>query len=129
MAAFAAASISGGGAIGTAIQATRIGIVIFAIPFLFAFNPVMLIMPEAGGDWSLAAFAYIILRLAVLIYMLASAASRFDKSPMPLWEVGLRVIAGLALIHPSIAVNGTALVLALGLAVLHRATAGKEAVA
>ena len=120
MAAFAAASISGGGAIGTAVQATRIGIVIFAIPFLFAFNPVMLIMPEAGADWSLLAFLFLILRLGALIYMLASAASRFDAYRMPIWEVGLRVIAGLALIHPDLLVSGTALAASVAIAVMHR---------
>ena len=120
MAAFAAASISGGGAIGTAVQATRIGIVIFAIPFLFAFNPVMLIMPEAGADWSLLAFLFLILRLGALIYMLASAASRFDAYRMPIWEVGLRVIAGLALVHPDLLVSGTALAASVAIAVMHR---------
>ncbi|MEC7962827.1 MAG: TRAP transporter fused permease subunit [Pseudomonadota bacterium] len=61
VAAFAAASISGGGALGTAVQATRIGVVIFAIPFLFAFNPVMLIMPEGGAEWALLPFGYLLL--------------------------------------------------------------------
>ena len=125
MAAFAAASISGGGAIGTAVQATRIGVVIFAIPFLFAFNPLMLIMPEAGGDWSTAGFAYLMLRLAVLIYMLASAASRFDKARMPAWEVVLRAAAGLALIHPDVSVSAPALVAAAGLIVVHRLAAAR----
>lgn len=119
MAAFAAASISGGGAIGTAVQATRIGIVIFAIPFLFAFNPLMLIMPEAGGEWSLPGFAYLMLRLSVLIYMLASAASRFDRARMPAWEVIIRIAAGLALIHPDISVNAPALAVAAGIVIVH----------
>ena len=48
MAAFAAAAIAGGGAISTAAAATRIGVVIFAIPFLFAFNPEMLIVSKLG---------------------------------------------------------------------------------
>ena len=126
MAAFAAASISGGGAIGTAVQATRIGVVIFAIPFLFAFNPLMLIMPEAGADWNTAAFAYLMLRLAVLIYMLASAASRFDAARMPAWEVVLRAAAGLALIHPDVSVSGTAVVAAVGLVVVHHLSSARS---
>ncbi|MYG10682.1 MAG: TRAP transporter fused permease subunit [Rhodobacteraceae bacterium] len=119
MAAFAAASISGGGPIGTAVQATRIGIVIFAVPFLFAFNPVMLIVPEAGGEWSLSAFLYLIVRLAALIYMLATATSRFDHSRMRIWEAVLRVLAGLALIHPDILVSGSALIASAGLVIAH----------
>lgn len=120
MAAFAAASISGGGPIATAVQATRIGVVIFAIPFLFAFNPVMLIMPEAGAGWSPLGFLFLLARLGALIYMLASAASRFDARRMPLWEAGLRMVAGLALIHPDPLISAPALAAAAGLALAHR---------
>ena len=119
MAAFAAASISGGGAIGTAVAATRIGIVIFAIPFLFAFNPEMLIVAEAGGDFLVGSFLYLLLRLALLIYMLASAASRFDKGRMPAWEAILRAAAGLLLIHPETAISAAAVAASIGLIVLH----------
>jgi TRAP-type uncharacterized transport system fused permease subunit len=106
---------------GTAVQATRIGIVIFAIPFLFAFNPVMLIVSEAGAEFSMIPFLYLLARLGMLIYMLASAASRFDTGRMKAWEVVLRVVAGLALIHPNIMFSGAALALAIGLIVIHRA--------
>ena len=120
MAAFAAASISGGGAMGTAVAATRIGIVIFAIPFLFAFNPEMLIVAEGGAEFSFVAFAYLILRLGLLIYMLASAAARFDAHRMPIWEAVLRAAAGLLLISPVFTVSGGAVVACVALIVLHR---------
>ena len=120
MAAFAAASISGGGPIGTAVQATRIGIVIFAIPFLFAYNPVMLIAAESGAEFSLLAFLYLLLRLGALIYLLASAASCFDLARLRPWEIALRIGVGLALIHPDLLINASALVLALALVGVHR---------
>lgn len=129
MAAFAAASISGGGAIGTAVAATRIGIVIFAIPFLFAFNPEMLIVSEGGTEFAFGAFAYLILRLALLIFMLASAAARFDKHRMPVWESALRVIAGLALISPIMTVSGAAVLACIALAVIHRTVLNRGAAA
>ena len=119
MAAFAAASISGGGAIGTAVAATRIGIVIFAIPFLFAFNPEMLIVAQGGAEFALGPFLYLILRLALLIYMLASAASRFDKGRMPIWESLARAAAGLLLISPVFAISGAAVVASVALIALH----------
>ncbi len=119
MAAFAAASISGGGAMGTAVQATRIGIVIFAVPFFFAFNPQMLIVAEAGGVFTIGGFVFLLLRLALLIYMLASAASRFDRGTMPAWEVIARAAAGLLLIHPSVIIGGIAVLASLGLISLH----------
>ncbi len=130
MAAFAAASISGGGAIGTAVQATRIGIVIFAIPFLFAFNPEMLIVAEAGGAFTIAGFVFLMLKLAFLIYMLASAASRFDRARMPIWEALARAAAGLLLIHPDPLISGVALAACIGLVLLHYGVLSrKEAVA
>lgn len=130
MAAFAAASISGGGAIGTAVAATRIGIVIFAIPFLFAFNPEMLLVAEGGTEFALGPFLYLLLRLALLIYMLASAASRFDKGRMRVWEALARAAAGLALISPVVMVSSAAIVACIGLIALHHMVLNrKEAVA
>ena len=129
MAAFAAASISGGGAIGTAVQATRIGIVIFAIPFFFAFNPQMLIVAEAGGVFAVGGFVFLLLRLALLIYMLASAASRFDRGRMPVWEAVARAAAGLLLIHPSVMVSCVAVLASLGLIALHYGVPGRKGAA
>ena len=128
MAAFAAAAIAGGGAISTAAAATRIGVVIFAIPFLFAFNPEMLIVSEAGGEATLAGFGYLILRLLAMVYLLASATSRFDLSRLSLFEVGARLAIGLALIHPEFVVNGPALLLGAAIIGYHLITARSKAV-
>ena len=119
MAAFAAASISGAGAISTAVQATRIGIVIFAIPFMFAFNPEMLIVAEAGGDFSWLGFGWILIRLAMLIYLLASAASRYDRHALSLWEVLVRMGAALLMIHPDLIISLPAFAVCTGLLLAH----------
>ena len=128
MAAFAAAAIAGGGAISTAAAATRIGVVIFAIPFLFAFNPEMLIVSEAGGEATLVGFGYLILRLLAMVYLLASATSRFDLTSLSLFEIGARLAIGLALIHPEFAVNGPALLLGAAIIGYHFITARSKAV-
>ena len=128
MAAFAAAAIAGGGAISTAAAATRIGVVIFAIPFLFAFNPEMLIVSEAGGEATLIGFSYLILRLLAMVYLLASATSRFDLTRLSLFEVGARLAIGLALIHPEFAVNGPALLIGAAIIGYHFITARSKAV-
>ena len=128
MAAFAAAAIAGGGAISTAAAATRIGVVIFAIPFLFAFNPEMLIVSEAGGEATLIGFSYLILRLLAMVYLLASATSRFDLTRLSLFEVGARLAIGLALIHPEFAVNGPALLIGAAIIGYHFITARSKVV-
>ena len=128
MAAFAAAAVAGGGAISTAAAATRIGVVIFAIPFLFAFNPEMLIVSEAGGEATLLGFGYLILRLLAMVYLLASATSRFDLTRLSLFEVGARLAIGLALIHPELTVNGSALLLGACIIGYHAITARAKTV-
>ena len=128
MAAFAAAAIAGGGAISTAAAATRIGVVIFAIPFLFAFNPEMLIVSEAGGEATLVGFSYLILRLLAMVYLLASATSRFDLTRLSVFEVAARLAIGLALIHPEFAVNGPALLIGAAIIGYHFITARSKAV-
>ena len=128
MAAFAAAAIAGGGAISTAASATRIGVVIFAIPFLFAFNPEMLIVSEAGSDATLLEFCYLILRLVAMVYLLASATSRFDLTRLSLFEIGVRLAIGLALIHPETAVNGFALLLGAAIIAFHFISVRRRAV-
>ncbi|WP_162300849.1 TRAP transporter permease [Alkalilacustris brevis] len=127
IAAYAAASIGQGGAMATAIQATRIGLVIFAIPFLFAFNPVMLIVPEAGGTFSYPAFGFMLLQLATMVYMLASAAAGFDRDRMtPLVRL-LRAATGLAVISPDPMVSGVAVAAAVALVLSHRRPATRKA--
>lgn len=120
IAAYAAASISGAGAMATAVQATRIGIVIFAIPFLFAYNPIMLIVPEGGASWDLGLFLLLLVKLAAIIYMLSSAVSGYDKHKMNPIESVLRIAIGLAAIHPDPIISGCAIAATIGVVVGHR---------
>ena len=120
IAAYAAASISGAGAMATAFQATRIGLVIFAIPFLFAYNPIMLIVSESGAQWELGTFLIVLIKLAIIVYMLSSAASGFDKYKMPFIESVARIAIGLAAIHPDIRISAIAIVSAIAISIGHR---------
>lgn len=118
IAAYAAASIAGGGAIATSIAAVRIGVVIFAIPFAFALNPEMLIVSQAdpGGQASgLIAVVFMVLRLCLMILLFASATSRFDATRISLPEAFVRFGAGILLIapQPQIYLTGAAIGLAL----------------
>lgn len=111
LAAFAAASIAGEGAMRTAVAASGLGWVAFVVPFLFVFSPALLMQ---GSWWEIA--------LAVLtgmagIVMITSAAVGFLVRRT---GTGMRVLAGLAgvllLLHlPDFTV--TLILNALGLAV------------
>lgn len=117
VAAFAAAAIAGAPAIQTGIAAVRIGVVIFAVPFMFAFNPDMMIVQAAfdtdGRTFSLAGFASAILRTALMIYLLASATSRFDQSRLSWPEAGLRFGLAVLLISPTFMIHAGGAVAAL----------------
>jgi len=110
IAAYAAASISGGNPVRTGVEAVRIGAAIFAIPFMFVFNPEMLVVTEAAADAGLVSVALVILRTALMVWMLTSAANRFDAARLPLWEVALRLALAIALIVPASPVHWGAIV-------------------
>ncbi|MEM9578999.1 MAG: TRAP transporter fused permease subunit [Pseudomonadota bacterium] len=120
VAAYAAAAISGGNPSRTGFAALRIGIVIFVLPFFWVYNPEMLIVPEAGGSFEIPGFIFILLRLTLMTYMIATAASRFDFSRLGWTETGLRIAVGLALISPLTVVWGPALLIGLSLVLLNR---------
>lgn len=100
IAAYAAAAISGGKPIGTAVSASRIGIMIFLIPFAFAYEPLLLTVSQAGGVFTWSSYVSVILKLLVAMYLLASALSRFDRQKLSWLQVLSRLIAAGLLFAP-----------------------------
>ncbi|MEX3011196.1 TRAP transporter permease [Hoeflea sp. TYP-13] len=101
LAAFAAAAIAQASPLQTAVKAMRIGAVMFVIPFVFAYYPVLLVVREAGAEFDLAAFGSIVLRMGVMIYLMASAASGFDSRRLGIVEVALRIALAIGVLHTS----------------------------
>jgi TRAP transporter 4TM/12TM fusion protein len=120
IAAYAAAAISGGNPVRTGLEAVRIGAAIFAIPFMFVFNPEMLVVSQAAANAGPAAVLFVIFRTGLMIWMLTSAANRFDARRLHLWEIALRLALAVALIVPAPPVHWVAIALALGLVTWHR---------
>ncbi|MEL7100570.1 MAG: TRAP transporter fused permease subunit [Pseudomonadota bacterium] len=108
VAAFAAASITRADPMRTGLSAVRSGIVMFVIPFVFAFHPELLLIEAAvikpgltGGaveylpgytgsvDWP--ALAWLLVRLSIGLYLLASALAGFDRARLALWEIFCRL--------------------------------------
>jgi TRAP transporter 4TM/12TM fusion protein len=100
IAAYAAAAISGGRPIGTAVAASRIGITIFIIPFAFAYNPLILTVAASGASFAWGPYLLLVLKLLLAIYVLCSALTRFDRWALPWWQVLLRLVASLLLFAP-----------------------------
>jgi TRAP transporter 4TM/12TM fusion protein len=123
MTAYAAASISGGNPTMTGLAAVRIGVVIFLLPFFWVYNPMMLVVPEAGAVFSWPTFLYILVRLFALCYFIATAASRFDYTRLSPVESIVRAALGIAVIHPDPMVNGTAIAIGVALILFNRFSA------
>lgn len=111
IAAFAAASITRTEPMRTGIAAVRVGIVMFTVPFVFAWYPELLLIEEAvtvtdetgrraliegySGvvDWS--ALAALGLRISLALYLTASALAKFDRSALSSPEILLRVLVAI----------------------------------
>ncbi|PAU74825.1 TRAP transporter permease [Halomonas salipaludis] len=119
IAAYAAAAISGGKPMATAVTSTRIAAMLFLIPFAFVYNPIMLTVGAAGADFSLAAYLWMIVQLALALYLTASALARFDRQRIALPEAGIRFATAVALLSPYPLVSVLGLVAGLGMIVLH----------
>lgn len=110
LAAFAAASITRASPMATGFSAVKSGIVMFVIPFVFALYPEILLIEaavidpaqSAGGteiylsgydgvtDWP--ALALLLCRIALALYLVASALAGFDFRKLAAWEIVLRLI-------------------------------------
>ena len=140
IAAFAAATITKAEPMATALSAVRSGIVMFVIPFIFAFYPEILLieaavldptsLPSAAVyldgydgtvDWG--ALLLVLARLVLGLYLLASALAGFDQRKLYSWEwIARLVLAGLVMAKsPTLFVP--AIIVAIILIVLHSISA------
>ena len=95
IAAYVAAPIAGANPIMTALMALRIGAAKFIIPFAFAYYPTLLLVQ----DFDTVSFISIVCRLTLVIYLVSSALSAFDRERIGFISIILRlVIATLCLI-------------------------------
>ena len=138
LAAFAAASITKAEPMATGFSAVRSGVVMFVIPFVFALYPELLLieaavidpssegstiayLPGHDGQTRWGEIAWLMTRLALALYLLASALARFDRTRLATWEVGARLVLAALIAMSEPLVYGTAIAVALALLTLHAA--------
>lgn len=140
IAAFAASTISKADPLATGFSAVRAGIVMFTIPFVFAFYPELLLIEQAqimqsiNGDTSgkttylpgydgtihLAALSWLLLKLVLILYLVATALSKFDKFNLSVTEVVLRIaLAGMIILKLPLIANISLVVALLYLGLHH----------
>jgi TRAP transporter 4TM/12TM fusion protein len=127
IAAFAAATLTKADPMMTGFSAVRSGIVMFVIPFIFAFYPELLLidkavlMPGLGygetqylsgydGQVHIGPLAWLIFRLTLGLYLLASALARFDVRSLAWWEIPLRLVVAFGLVMHGTGFNLAAMV-------------------
>lgn len=118
IAAFAASTISKAEPLATGFAAVRAGIVMFTIPFVFAFYPELLLIEQAqlaqsleGGasakktflpgydgtiDWQ--GLGWLLFRLVIALYLVASALTRFDMGSLTVWGTVFRIVLAILII-------------------------------
>jgi len=129
LAAFAAASITKAEPMSTGFSAVRSGIVMFIIPFVFAMYPEILLveaavidptsqggaieyLPGYDGQVYWLALIWLLARLALALYLIASALAQFDRKHLPIWDVLLRLgLAALIMVGDPL-IHGVAIVAA-----------------
>ena len=139
IAAFAASTISRAEPLATGFVAVRVGIVMFTIPFVFAFYPEFLLIEQAqiaqsleggvsaektylpGYDGSVdaAGLAWLVLRLAVALYLVASALSRYERFRLSFAETAVRLVLAVLLLVKAQEIAIAALGAAALVAALH----------
>jgi len=125
IAAYAAAPIAGSNPMTTGFQAIKIAAVGFIIPFVLIYYPSISIV--IGFDWT--EFIWILVRLPIAVWLVATAFIGCDQHALPAWERILRTAAALVMliVDPTMQIGG--LVVGVGLIGLHRVRAkNKQAV-
>ena len=123
LAAFAATTITHKDPMMTAFSAVKSGIVMFAIPFVFAIYPELLLIdaaitdPASGEylkgysgtiDWSWLCF--LMVRLALALYLVSSALAAFDIKALSPIEIFLRISVAILILSKPVEVYIAAII-------------------
>jgi TRAP transporter 4TM/12TM fusion protein len=135
LAAFAASTITKAEPMATGLSSVRSGIVMFTIPFVFAFYPELLLIDQALIDPTsptksplpgyengidLAALGWLLARLMVALYLVATALAQFDTKSLTLFETGTRLVVALGVLMKPEAIHFAALIISAGLLAMHK---------
>ena len=141
LAAFAAAPIAGADPIKTGFAAAKIGLAGFLIPFVFAYHPAVLYKLQIlfawfGSDVSKSAtmmnpydiswwaFFWIVAAFTLALWLLSSALAGHEVGPLSGVQRVLRMIVGITMLLPNLAIAVPAAAFGLALIFIHRLRGG-----
>ena len=138
IAAFAASTISKAEPLSTGFAAVRAGIVVFTIPFVFAFYPELLLIEQAqiaqsmdggtaksylpgyDGTIHLPSLSWLLLRLLLALYLVASALTAYDAAKLAPFWVAARIVIAILLLIKTPYIAATAFILGCLIIIFHR---------
>ena len=138
IAAFAASTISKADPLATGFAAVRAGIVVFTIPFVFAFYPELLLIEQAqvaqsldgstakaylpgyDGTVSMGPLLWLLFKLVLSLYLVATALMKFDAENLSMLEVAVRIILAVLVLIKAPEISNAALGVALVLLAFHQ---------
>ncbi|MFV0245109.1 MAG: TRAP transporter permease [Qingshengfaniella sp.] len=112
IAAFAAAPIAKANPMAIGVDACRIALIGFLIPFVLVYNPALSLVT----GFTFTGLIWICLRLSLAIWFFATGFSGFTSARLPFWMRLLRLALGITLLVPEFWIEGLATIAALGLA-------------
>lgn len=117
LAAYAGAGIAGANAMKTGWTALRLAIAGFLIPFMFAYNPSLLLIDTTAGE-----VMVLILTSLVGVFALGFAGSGYWLRSLALWERALLFGGALALIQPGLLTDALGLAILVGIWALQKSS-------
>ncbi|MDJ0627002.1 MAG: TRAP transporter fused permease subunit [Rhodobacter sp.] len=118
LAAFAAAPIAGARPMETGVEAVRLSIAGFIIPFVFVYHPDILLIQgftAPGLAWAVGAFA-------LASWLIVTGLSRFERHTIQSVEAILRVFAAVLVLIPLPVFSAVGAAIGIAMIVLHRMT-------
>ena len=123
LAAVAAAPIADAEPVRTGLAALRLSMVGFIVPFVFVYEPSLLLVVD-GFTWP--AFVSIALRLAFAVWLLTSAASGYGRHRLAAGSRLIRFAAAIAMLVPVVAVHLPAVGVGIAVILIDRAIVRRD---
>lgn len=121
LAAYAGSAIAKSNPMKTGLNATKLAIAAFIVPYVFALSPSMLFVNTTLFDVIL-----IIVTSIVGLFGVASGIEGYSTRLMPVWERIVSIVGGLLLIYPGLATDIIGIVLVGGVFVVNKFAADKK---
>jgi len=94
IAAYAAAPIAESNPMSTAVQAIKLSIVGFIIPFVLIYNPSLSLV----YDFNIVDFVSVVIRLSLAIWLITTALGGVDRASLPLYSRLLRLVLAITML-------------------------------